>query len=98
MATFPLQLSNQASVVLPTELARQAGLEAGEVQVILGAHRLIMLPATPSIPYAKRWEAMSAALREQAVRFDLSEDRRDADYWNVVAPLFEETERALGSV
>lgn len=98
MATFPLQLSDQTSVVLPTELARQAGLEAGEVQVILGAHRLIILPTAPSISYATRWEAMSATLREQAARFDLAEDRRDADYWAVVTPLFEETERALGAV
>ncbi len=97
MTTLPLQLSDQTRIVLPAALARQAGLEAGEVQVILGAHRLIMLPAASSISYATRWEAMSATLREQAARFDLSEDRRDADYWTVVAPLFEETERILGA-
>jgi hypothetical protein len=34
---------------------------------------------------------MAAKLREQAAQFDLSmESRRDASYWEIVTPLFEE--------
>jgi len=94
MATLTLQVSDESIVTLPAELAHQAGLEEGEVQVILGEHSLTVIPATPSTDDTIRWEAMSATLREQAAQLDFSlEDRRDASYWEIVIPLFEEVER-----
>jgi hypothetical protein len=99
MAIWPLQLSDKPIVTLPAELARQVGLEAGEVQIVLGEHSLTVVPATPPTDYATRWVVMAATLREQAASFDLSpEDRRDAAYWEIVNPLFEEAERLAGSV
>jgi len=99
MATLTLQLSDESIVSLPAELAHQAGLEEGEVQVILGEHSLTVIPVTPSADYTIRWEAMAATLREQAAQFEFSlEDRRDASYWEIVNPLFEEAERTVSSV
>ena len=99
MATLTLQLSDESILSLPAELAHQAGLEEGEVQVILGEHSLTVIPVTPSTDYTIRWEAMAATLREQAAQFGFSlEDRRDASYWEIVTPLFEEVERTLSSV
>jgi antitoxin component of MazEF toxin-antitoxin module len=97
-----LRLSSDESVVtLPAELARQAGLEEGNVQVIVGQNSLTLTPTMPSTDtdYAIRWEVMAAALREQAAQFDFSlEDRRDTSYWEVVNPLFEEAERMASSI
>jgi len=99
MATLTLQLSEQSIVTLPLELAHQAGLEEGKVQVILGEHSLTVIPITPSTDYMIRWKAMAATLREQAAQFDFSlEDRRDASYWEIVTPLFEEAEHIASSV
>ena len=99
MATLTLQLSDESIVTLPAELAQQAGLEEGDVQVILGEHSLTVIPVMPSTDYTIRWEAMAATLREQAAQFDLSqEDHRDASYWEIVNPLFEEVERIASSM
>jgi len=99
MATLTLQLSDESILSLPTELAHQAGLEEGEVQVILGEHSLTVIPVTPSADYTICWEAMAATLREQAAQFGFSlEDRRDASYWEIVTPLFQEAERIASSV
>jgi antitoxin component of MazEF toxin-antitoxin module len=99
MTTLTLQLSDQPVVTLPAELAHQAGLEEGEVQVILGEHSLTVIPVTPSADYTTRWEAMAATLREQAAQFGFSlEDRRDASYWEIVTPLFQEAERIASSM
>ena len=96
MTTLTLRLSNQPLITLPVELAHGLGLQEGAVQVIAGHRSLTFLPAVQPTDYTTRWAAMSATLREQAAQFDLSaEDRRDADYWAIVTPLFEETERAL---
>ncbi len=99
MTTLTLQLSDKSIATLPAELAHQAGLEEGKVQVILGEHGLTVIPVTPPTDYTIRWKAMSATLREQAAQFDFSlEDRRDASYWEIVNPLFEETECMVSSV
>ncbi len=99
MTTLTLQLSDKPVVTLPAELAHQAGLEEGEVQVVLGERSLTVIPITPSTDYMIRWEAVAATLREQAAQFDLSlEDRRDASYWEIVTPLFEEVEHIVSSV
>jgi len=99
MTTFPLQLSDKSTVILPAELAHQAGLEEGRVQVVLGKHSLTMIPITPSTDYTIRWETLAVTLREQAAQFDLTlKDRRDASYWDVVTSLFEEAERTLSSI
>jgi antitoxin component of MazEF toxin-antitoxin module len=99
MTTLTLQLSDKPVVTLPAELAHQAGLEEGEVQVILGEHSLTVIPVTPSADYTIRWEAMAATLREQAAQFGFSlKDRRDASYWEIVNPLFQEAERIASSV
>jgi antitoxin component of MazEF toxin-antitoxin module len=99
MATVILQLSGESStVILPAELAQQAGLEEGEVDVILGERSLTVVPMSSTTDYTIRWETMSAALREQAAGIDLHyEDRRDASYWEIVTPLFEEAGRIAGS-
>ena len=99
MTTLTLQLSDKPIATLPAELARQAGLEEGEVQVIFGEHSLTVIPITPPTDYTIRWKAMAATLREQAAQFDISlDDRRDASYWEIVNPLFEEVERIASSV
>jgi virulence-associated protein VagC len=98
MTILALRLSDEPIVTLPAELAYQAGLEEGEVQVILGEHSLTVAPITASLDYTLRWEAMAARLREQAAQFDLpQEDCRDASYWEIVTPLFEEAERTVSS-
>ena len=49
--------------------------------------------------YTICWKAMAATLCEQAAQFDFSlKDRRDASYWEIVTPLFKETERIASSV
>ena len=99
MATLTLQLSGEPIITLPAELAQRVGLAAGQVRVIPGKQSLTVIPDRPSTDYVTRWEAMAATLREQAAPFDLSlEDGRDASYWEIVSPLFQETERAIGSV
>jgi len=99
MTTFPLLLSDKSTVVLPAELAHQAGLEEGDVQVILGEHSLTVIPSASATDYTIRWKAIAATLREQAAQFDLSlTDRRDASYWEIVNPLFEEAERMVSLV
>jgi lipopolysaccharide biosynthesis protein len=99
MVTRALQLSEQSTITLPAELARQAGLEEGEVEVILGEHSLTVVSTAASTGYTARWEAIQAVLREQGAQFDLyQEDRRDAAYWEIVTPLFEEAERILSSI
>ena len=99
MTTLTLQLSDKPIATLPAELARQAGLEEGEVQVIFGEHSLTVMPATLPTDYTIRWNTMAATLREQAAQFDFSpEDQRDASYWEIVNPLFEEVERIASSV
>lgn len=41
---------------------------------------------------------MATTLREQAAQFNVTlEDRRDASYWEIVNPLFEEADRMIGS-
>ncbi|MBL7064102.1 MAG: AbrB/MazE/SpoVT family DNA-binding domain-containing protein [Anaerolineae bacterium] len=99
MATLTLRLSNEFTVALPAKLARRAGLEEGKVQVILGERSLTVTPITPPTNYTIRWKSMATTLREQAAQFDFSpEDRRDASYWEIVNPLFEEVERIVSSV
>lgn len=99
MATLTLQLSDKSIVTLPAELARQAGLEEGDVQVVLGEHSLTVMPVAPPTDYTVRWAMMAASLREQAAQFHVSpEDRRDASYWEIVNPLFEEADRTASSV
>ena len=101
MGTLTLRLSDESTVTVPAGLAHQAGLEEGEVQVILGERSLTVMAMTSpaDADYEARWKAMAATLREQAAQFDFSlEDRRDASYWEIVNPLFEEVERSSSSV
>jgi len=99
MTTLTLQLSDKAIATLPAELAHQAGLEEGKVQIILGEHSLTVMPIMSPTDYTIRWEAMAATLRKQAAQFSLSlEDRRDASYWKIVNPLFEEARCIVSSV
>jgi hypothetical protein len=99
MPTLTLELSDAPKVTIPAELAHQAGLEEGQVQVLLGEHSLTVIPLASSADYSSRWQAMAHLFREQAAQFGLSlEDRRDASYWEIVQPLFDEAERIIGSV
>ena len=69
------------------------------MQVIFDEHSLTVIPITPPTDYTIRWNTMAATLREQAAQFDFSpEDQRDASYWEIVDPLFEEAERIASSV
>ncbi|PKO21853.1 MAG: hypothetical protein CVU38_12515 [Chloroflexi bacterium HGW-Chloroflexi-1] len=98
MTVLTLRLSNQPVITLPAELARLAGLEEGQVQVISNQQRVTVVPVPVRADYAVQWESMAAILREQATQFDLTPaDRRDASYWETVAPLFAEAERLVGS-
>jgi hypothetical protein len=57
------------------------------------------IPITLPTGYPVCWKAVAATLREQAAQFDFSlEDRRDASYWEIVTPLFEEAERIASFV
>lgn len=99
MTVLTLRLSDQPVITLPTEVARLAGLEEGQVQVIFNQQSITVLPITAPTDYTVRWESMAAALREQAAQLDLvPADQRDASYWETVAPLFEEAERLVGSI
>ena len=99
MPTVTLQLSDKPILVLPAELAQQAGFVEGKVQIILGEQSIIVVPATSPASYTSLWEVLSTTLHKQAALCNLaSEDRRDAEYWEIVAPLFEETEQMTGSV
>lgn len=43
-----------------------------------------------------RWQAIAAIWHEQATQLGLTtEDRRDAAYWEIVEPLFAETDRMV---
>ena len=98
MTTLTLQFSEQPVVTLPAELARRAGLMEGQVRVIFGEQGLTVMPTAPPTDYAVRWQTMAIDLREQASQFGLSlEDRRDAEYWEIVDPLYEETEHIISS-
>jgi len=98
MIGYTLRLSDEPVVALPTDLARQAGLQEGIVQVTLGDHGLTVTPPPTETDYAARWKAMAMTLREQAAQFNVTlEDRRDASYWEIVNPLFEEADRMIGS-
>jgi len=53
------------------------------------------LPPTDD-PVIQRWSAIVACLREQAIQLNpVTEDRRDAAYWEIVAPLFDEVNRVI---
>ena len=98
MTVLTLRLSDQPVITLPAELARLAGLEEGQVQVIPNQQRVTVLPMPVPDDYAVQWESMAAILREQAAQLDLTPaDHRDASYWATVAPLFAEAERLVGS-
>lgn len=98
MTVLTLRLSDQPVITLPAELARLAGLEEGQVQVIPHQQQVTVIPITASTDYTVRWKVMQAALREQAVQLDLiPADRRDASYWQTVAPLFAEADQLVGS-
>ena len=98
VTSFTLKLSDQPVITVPADVAHQAGLEEGQIQIILGKRSLTLVPHAPATDYTAHWDAVAATLREQAAQFDLvQEDRRDETYWDIVAPLFEETERTIGS-
>ena len=98
MTLLTLRLSDQPVITLPADLARLAGLQEGQVQVIPDPQRVTVLPIPALADYAARWESLSASLREQAAQFDLAPvDGRDAAYWETVAPLFDEAERFVSA-
>ena len=44
----------------------------------------------------QKWQSIAAILHEQATQLGLTtEDRRDAAYWEIVEPLFVETDRMM---
>lgn len=96
MTTLTLQLSDESVVTLPAELAQQAGLTTGEVQIILGNQSIIVAPAFPATDFSTLWDILETSLREQARQFSFSqENHRDAMYWEIVTPLFTEAERTI---
>lgn len=98
MTVLTLRLSDQPVITLPAELARLAGLEEGQVRAVPDEHRVTVMPMLVTADYSARWDSLAAVLREQVVQFapDLT-DRRDASYWELVASLFAESERSIGS-
>lgn len=78
-------------LVLPAEPAKQASFVEGKVQIILGEQSIIVVTTTSPANFSSLWEVLSTTLHKQATLCGLtSEDHRDAEYWEIVAPLFEE--------
>lgn len=99
MPTITVQISDEPVLTLPADLAAQAGLAEGEVQVILGERSLTLVPVTPPLDYGALWPILSNRLREQADPYITAlTDQRDAEYWAIVTPLFEEAEHMTSTV
>lgn len=98
MTVLTLQLSDSPVITLPSQLATQFGIKAGQVQVIFNKQRLIVtpVPASPSGP--TDWEAYATALQELVTPYTFaSVDQRDESYWEIVDPMFEETSHLISS-
>ena len=54
MTVLTLRSSDQPIITLPAELARLAGLEEGQVQVIPNQQQVTVLPITASTDYTVR--------------------------------------------
>lgn len=86
-------------IVIPGELARRAGLTAGSVHVVLGHQSLTLIAEAPKIDYTIQAHSLAATLREQAAEFaSPAEEEPDAEYWEIVEPLFADAERMIGVV
>jgi len=98
MSTLTLQLSNEPMITLPADLAQRAGFQAGaDLQAVIIAGGLELVPADQAMgACAAAWPARRAQLRERAQSLGLyGPDRRDDEYWQIVAPLMEEFDREI---
>jgi hypothetical protein len=98
MTAVVLRFSDEPTVTVPAELARLAGLEEGDVEIMLGDLSLTVVPASAASAYAARWVGIAARLREEARQFEIPiTDPRDDTYWEIVNPLLEDAGRMLDS-
>ena len=98
MSTLTLRLSNEPMITLPADLAQRAGFQAGaDLQAVIIAGGLELVPADQAMgACAAAWPARRAQLRECAQSLGLyGPDRRDDEYWQIVAPLMEEFDREI---
>jgi hypothetical protein len=94
MTTLTLQLSDESIVILPADLARQAGLEEGtSVEAMVTAEGLTIAPMRA---YAETWRVLENSLRYQATTLGLiGPDRRDETYWQIVDPMLHDLEHDI---
>jgi len=100
MSTLTLRLSNEPIITLPTDLARRAGLVEGtDLQAIVMDREIDLRPADQEADdHTVVWSIRRAQLRERATALGLyGPDRRDEEYWQIVAPLMEELDHELYS-
>ena len=98
MTVLTLQLSDNPVITLPSQLARQVGLKAGQVQIIFGKQSLIVTPVAASASKTTDWDAYTTALQELVTPYTFpTEDQRDESYWEIVEPMFEETAHLVSS-
>ena len=100
MSTLTLRLSNEPIITLPTDLARRAGLAEGtDLRAIVMDREIDLRPADQEADdYTVAWSIRRAQLREHAFKKKnlntalglYGPDRRDEEYWQIVAPLMEE--------
>jgi len=98
MSSLTLRLSNEPVITLPADLAQRAGFHAGaNLQVVITAGGLELWPADRVMSaYTAAWPARRAQLRERAQSLGLyGPDRRDDEYWQIVAPLMTELDREI---
>jgi antitoxin component of MazEF toxin-antitoxin module len=96
MTVFTLQLSDKSTVILPAELARQAGLEEGDsVEAVVTPEGLTLVSIRDD---AETWRTLERRLRYQAAALELMDaDRRDEAYWHIVDPMFKDLERDVSA-
>ena len=98
MTLLTLRLSDQPVITLPADLARLAGLQEGQVQVIPDPQRVTVLPMPAPADYAARGKACPhrSASRPRNSIWLLS-TAATPWYWETVAPLFDEAERFVSA-
>lgn len=98
MTVLTLQLSDSPVITLPSQLATQAGIKEGQVQVIFKKQSLIVIPVVDNPPISDDWGSYTTALQELVVPYTFSSvDQRDESYWEIVEPMFEDTSHLVSS-
>ena len=98
MTVLTLKLSDSPVITLPSQLASQAGLKAGQVQVIFDQQSLLVTPVPASASSPIDWDGYTTALQELVAPYTFPTiDQRDESYWEIVEEKFEETSHLVSS-